>query len=355
VLQVQDTIASNISEGLRLRLSNDLKRSLASHGTENAEAYELLLKGRSLLALDTEEDDSAARDLFRRAIEKDPKFVEAHLEVAATFVRSAGNLYAPPTDAWARADEEIKKVLALDPQNFRARVNRAVRSFMFDWDWPRADEEFRQLSADSRLFLSNAYHPVAIYYWVRGRPDESVSVMDRALLVDPQNLESQVMRADLLAQAGRLDDAIRQYTAIAAAAPEDSRAHYGLAEILKRRGDIRGAIDALRKAYELSGESAGTEALARARDEEGYEAAEVAVARARLADLEGLEKTRYVSPLDIARLHAQVGNREEAFTSLSLALAERSAGLVHLKADRAWDRIRDDPRFAALVRRIGIP
>ena len=355
VLQMQDTIASNLSQGLRLRLSNDVKRTLATHGTESVEAYELLLKGRSLLARDTEEDDNAARDLFRRAIEKDPQFVEAHQEVAVTFIRSAGNLYAPPTEAWARAEEELKKVLALDPQNFRVRVSRAVRLFMFDWDWPKAEQEFQQLSTDPRLFLSNSYHPVAIYYWVRGRPDEAVSVMDRAMLVDPENLESRVMRADFLAQAGRLDDAVTQYTAIAAAAPDDARSLYGLADVMKRRGDIGGAIQTLKKAYELSDESAGSEALASARTEADYEAAEVAVARARVVDLETQAKTRYVSPLDVARLQAQVGDRERAFASLNLALAERSAGLVHLKVDRAWDRIRDDQRFAAVVRRVGIP
>jgi hypothetical protein len=78
------------------------------------------------------------------------------------------------------------------------------------------------------------------------------------------------------------------------------------------------------------------------------------VARARLADLETLADERYVSPLDFARLQAQAGEREKAFTSLAAALVERSPGLVFLKVDGAWDRIRDDPRFGALVRRVGI-
>jgi len=355
VLHVQDAIATKISEGLRLRLSDDLKRTLAAHGTENVEAYELLLKGRHLLANDTEEDDNAARDLFRKAIEKDPRFVEAHLEVAVTYIRSAGNLYAPPTDAWARAEESLKTVVALDPQNFRVRLSHAVRSFMFDWDWARAEREFQELSADPRLLRSNAYHPVAIYFWVRGRVDDAVTLMERALVVDPDNLESRVMHADFLAQAGRLDEAVTEYKAIVAAAPQDSRPLYGLADVLKLRGDMPGAIQTLAKAYELSDEFTGTHALASARTDAEYEAAEVAVARARLADLEGQSKSRYVSPLDIARLQAQIGNRDKAFASLNLALSERSMGLVHLKVDRAWDRIRDDPRFVAVVRRVGIP
>jgi serine/threonine-protein kinase len=355
VLRVQDAVATNIAEALRLRLSSDAQRSMAIHGTNDPFAYELLLKGRYLMTHDTEEDDTAARELFRKALARDPRFLDARLEVATTYIRSAGNLYAPPTDAWARAEEEIQAVLAVDPENFRARVNRAVRHFMFDWDWAKAEQEFARLSADPRLYQSNAYHPLAIYSWVRGRTDEAVAVMERALLVDPENTESKVMRADLLAQAGRLDDAVAQFTAIAAAAPDDSRPLFALAELMKRRGQIGDAIAMLRKACEHSDDPAGIDALTAARTEADYEAAEVAIARARLDDHENRAKTRYVSPLDLARLHAQVGNREQAFQALALAVAERSPGLVHLKVDRAWDHVRADPRFAAIVRQVGIP
>jgi serine/threonine-protein kinase len=355
VLRVQDAIVSNISGALRLRLSSDARRQLTAHGTEDIVAYELLLKGRYLMANDTEEDDIAARDLFRQALQRDPRFIEARLDIVTTYVRSAGNLYAPPTDAWARVDEEMKAVLAIDPGNFTARSNRAVRYFMFDWNWTGAEKEYAAISADPRAFQSNSYHPIAIYHWVRGRTDEAVAVMERGLVVDPENFESKVMLADLLAQAGRLDDAVTQYTALAAAAPDDSRPLYGLAEVMKRRGQIPDAIATLRKAYEQSNEPAGIEALATARTDADYDAAEVAVARARLAELDSLAATRYVSPLDLARLHARIGDAEGAFSSLALAVAERSPGLVHLKVDRAWDRIRADQRFAAVVRQVGIP
>ena len=128
-----------------------------------------------------------------------------------------------------------------------------------------------------------------------------------------------------------------------------------MAEALNRRGDVQGAIDVLRKAYELSMEEEGARALAAASTEKDIENAQIAVARVRLGDLEALAKERYVSPLDFARLYAQVGEREKAFASLDLAFAERSGGMVHLKVDRAFDRIRADARFAALVRRVGIP
>ena len=87
-----------------------------------------------------------------------------------------------------------------------------------------------------------------------------------------------------------------------------------------------------------------------------YAKAEVTVARAQLGQLEQLAGLRYVSPFDIARLHAQVGNREQALAGLEQAAKEDGyAGLALLKVDQAWDTVRADPRFAAVVRRLGIP
>ena len=194
-----------------------------------------------------------------------------------------------------------------------------------------------------------------LYFWATGRPDDAVALMERALRVDPGNPVLRNMTGNYLAQAGRLEDAIRYYNEALKVEPSDPRPLFGMAEALKRQGDVSGAIAARRKAYELSGEEDGAKALAAARTEKDYEAAEAAVARFRLGELEEVAQERYVSPLDLARLQAQVGEGEKAFASLEAAFAERSPGLVFLKAERAWDPLRGDPRFSALVRRVGIP
>jgi serine/threonine protein kinase len=355
LIQVQDTIAAEIAEGLRLRLSGQEKRTLGTHGTDNPEAYELFLKARFLMTSVREDDDLEARRLLQQALEKDPAFVDARLALAATYARSAGEGFAPPKDVWPRAAEEARKVLATDPGDVAGRAALAAHRFLFEWDWATAEREFLQLSSDPRLFTGLQYHPVAVFFWARGWPDRAVSLMERALRLDPGNLESRVMLGDFLAHAGRLDDAVEYHRAIVEVAPADARPQFALADILRRRGDVAAAIEALRKAYELSDEKAGTDALAGARSDQDLDKAEVAVARARLLDLEELAKERYISPLDFARLHAVAGQRDLAFLRLEQAVAERSSMLVTLKVDHAWDRIRDDPRFAAVVRRVGIP
>ena len=205
---------------------------------------------------------------------------------------------------------------------------------------------FAELVNDPRVLAGDGFRAITLFLWARGRAIDAVSLLDRALRVDPGNLESRNNRADFLAHAGRLDDAIAQYRTVVEAEPSLASPLFGLADALKRRGDVSAAIEALRRAYALSEEPAGVAALAAARTAQDYERAEVAVARARLAGLQAAARDRHVPSVEIARLQAQAGDREAAFGSLAEALAERSPGLLFLKVDRAWDGVRDDPRFA---------
>jgi tetratricopeptide (TPR) repeat protein len=260
-----------------------------------------------------------------------------------------------PADAWPLGLAALGKAAKIDPNNVLLRGSLANQHFLVDWDWAAAERDYRELASDPRLLFGEQFRAVALFLWARGRAEDAAALVERALRTDPGNLESRINLADYLAHAGRLDEAVAQYRAVVDTEPSNPSPLYGLAEVLKRRGDATGAIAALRKAYELSGEERGTAALATARTQQDLENAEIAVARARLADLEALARERYVSPLDLARLEAQIGEREAAFTHLEAAFADRTPGLLFLKVDHAWDRIRDDARFAALVRRVGIP
>jgi len=355
LIRLQDLLATGAAKGLRLALSGEERRNFSRFGTENAEAYDLVLRARQLFARETEEDDLEARRLFLQAIEKDPRFVEAYLGVRGTYTRAASHGWTRPAEAWPLAAEALRKAHEIDPESVLVRGSLASQHFLVDWDWAAAEREYRDLIGDPRLMFGLQFRAVAMFLWARGRADEAAAVLERALRVDPGNLESRINLADYLAHAGRLDEAITQYQAVIDTEPTYPSPLYGLADVLKRRGDVAGAIAALRKAYELDGEQHGVAALGTARTQQDLENAEILVAQARLADLEALARERYVSPLDIARLQAQIGEREKAFASLEAAFADRTPGLLFLKVDHAWDRIRDEARFAALVRRVGIP
>jgi predicted Zn-dependent protease len=263
--------------------------------------------------------------------------------------------YLRPADASARMVQGARQALVIHPGLREARFELASSRFWFDWDWDGAEREFHELFAEPGADSAIDVRVPALLLWSRGQTGEALALMKTARRVDPGNLALTITTADYLKKAGNLDEAARIYRVAAEAEPSDPRAWFGLAEVLRRQSDVTGAIAALRKAYELAGEDDGAKALAAAHTEKDYEDAQIVMARLRLADLRALSKARYVSPLDLARLEAQVGEREKAFAHLEAAFAERSPGLVFLKVDSAWDRIRDDARFAALVKKVGIP
>jgi len=355
LIRVQDEIASDISAGLRLRLTEPEKRTLGRHGTEDPEAYELLLKARYSLSKDTEEGYLEAIRLFNEATRKDPKFADAYAGAASVYGHMAVDGYMQPANAFALCDEGARKALALQPGLPLARLGVVGRQFFFDWNWDVAERELRDLAADTAGPGTIDSRVLALLLWSRGRTEEALAEMEKSRRTDPGNLALTITTADYLKKAGNLEEAAGLYRAAMEADPSDARAWFGQAEVLRRQRDLPGAISALRKAYELSGEDDGVKALAAAHTEKDYEEAQVVVAQLRLADLKALAKERYVSPLDLARLDAQVGEREKAFANLEAAFEERSPGLVFLKVDSAWDRIRDDARFTALVRKVGIP
>jgi serine/threonine protein kinase/tetratricopeptide (TPR) repeat protein len=356
LMRVQDSIVLSIAEGLRLRLSGADKARLSGFGTDNPEAYELVLKGRFLLQNDTEEDDLEARKLFLQAADRDPNFLDAHIAVASTYARSVGGGYGSPREARKQAEAALAKAAAIDPNNVAVRVAMAHQKFSTNrHDWAALEREYRAVMHDPAVLRTVQYHPISLFFIAIGRPDDAVALVERALDVDPGNLESRVMLGNFLLQAGRLDDALRVYDAIAAEVPQDPRPLFGAADVYKRRGDFARAAERRRKAYELDGEEDAARAFTRATTEAEYAKAEVAVARARLRELEELSKKRYVPAFDLARLHAQIGNREQALAGLERATDDDFVGLSLLKVDQAWDSVRADPRFAAVVRRVGIP
>jgi tetratricopeptide (TPR) repeat protein len=261
-----------------------------------------------------------------------------------------------PREAMKLADAALDRAASIDPNNVAVRVAIAHRQFTLKRDWATAEREYRAVMYLPAVLRTVQYHPIALFFVALGQPDEAVALVKRALEVDPGNLESQVMLGNFQLQAGRLDDALRTYTAIAAEVPDDSRPLFGIADVYKRRADFARAAEARRKAHELEDEEDFARAFARATTEAEYAKAEIAVARAELqAKEERVKEGSFVPPFDLARLHAQVGNREQALAGLERALKDPYVGLVFLKVDQAWDSVRDDPRFTAVVRKVGIP
>jgi tetratricopeptide (TPR) repeat protein len=231
-----------------------------------------------------------------------------------------------------------------------------ARVFLFDWDWPAAETARKNfLASPAGDFDPQFSRALAVELWALGRTTEALQLARRTRELDPRSPYLAVLEADYLLRDNQFDAAIALYEYAIRVDPENSNALFGLAEARMRQGRFDEAIEARRKAHMVAGDDRLAPLFATAKGETGYRLIDEAWVRLQLETLREREKTKYVSPLDFARAYAQLGNKEQAFKYLDESFVDRSPGLVFLKVDRAWDLIRDDPRFAKAVKDVGLP
>jgi tetratricopeptide (TPR) repeat protein len=358
VLAVQREIAQEIlSEGIHLALSDEERRRLFRGPTDDPEAYELFLEAVHHLRMSTEDDYLAARALLARAVERAPRFALALVTLASTYSVMTIDGYEPPAAAWPESERHVARALAIDPGLADAHAEAAVAALFYRWEWTEAERHWAnalRLRSEVQSELLTAY---ALQKWASGQPQAALELARAARQVDPLSPQASIREADLLGALGRLPEAAGAYERVIREQPEDPRAHFGLAEVRRKQGRFDEAIAVRCHAHALAGGDGSLDPLfARACGAAGYDEIVRAAARQELERQEVREETGgYVSPLDRARALAQLGDAAGAFSSLAAALAERSPGLVLLKVDPAWDKVRGDPRFGAAVARVGIP
>ncbi|MET0165667.1 MAG: protein kinase [Vicinamibacterales bacterium] len=357
VVSIQDEITSAImDEGIRLRLSGDERRRLVRRFTDDPVAYESYLRARHLVLRGSEAEILQARELLASATKRDPQFALAHNVLAASYVTAGIEGFERPADAWPLANVSNRRALELDPELPEAHATTANVAFLFSWDWVTAEREWKiATEATSGAFPTNTLLGYPMERWALGRPDDALRIIRRIRQADPLTPAFAVWEADFLYYSGQLDAAVALYEKTIR---DEATAHalFGLAEALRSLGRFDEAIDARRRAHEAAGDSDSLgDVLEKAKGADGYREIERMTARQELETLKSRAAAGYVSPLDFARAHAQLGEVEQAFSYFEAAFADRAPGLVFLKADRSWDAIRGDPRFLAAVHRVNLP
>jgi serine/threonine protein kinase/tetratricopeptide (TPR) repeat protein len=366
-LSIQDEVASAIvDDGIRLQLSGDDRRQLARRPTDDPAAYDLYLRAIQLCERGAEGDYLEARDLLGKALARDPNFALAYVALATTYSEMAVDGYERPADALPHISHNVRRALDCDQDLPDAHSEAAVVLFYFQWDWAGSEREWsRAIQSRGGGFVPDALAACALQKWALGKPDEALALIRKARALDPLSPGLMIQEADLLLHARSLDAAADLYERVIGAArgsaaadsgPTLSNAWLGLAEVRKEQERFDDAIQARRRADEASGDDTLGGLASTARGAEGYREIERRTARAQLEDLQRRAADGgYASPLDFARVYAQLGDRQRALDLLDAALQDRSPGLVFLRVDRAWDGVRNDPRFLEAVRTIGLP
>ena len=356
LLNVQDDLADAITnEGLSLRLTTEDRQRMDRHPTTNGDAYDLYLQAGYIQRTSTEEDYLYSRELLERAINHDQKFALAYEALAANYAMMVTDGMTRPSDAWRQVRVYTRLARETDPELTTDMIEHAV-AFFFDWDWEGAARlRERVLKQPLGAIVPDGLRALAIELWAVGKPEEALRLSGRMRELDPRAAYLAVGEADLLLRMGRFDEAIALYESTAKIESRDPNLYFGLAEALFRRGRFDEALATRRRAHMMAGDDRLEPLFETAKGQQGYQDIERAWAQIQLEMLKERAVNKYVSPLDFARIYAHLGDREQAFKHLDASFEDRSPGLVFLKVDTAWEKIRSDPRFAEAIKRVGLP
>jgi TolB-like protein/Tfp pilus assembly protein PilF len=339
IFAAQEEIADAIVRQLRAKLP--VARSRPS-STNNLEAYHAYLKGRYFWKKFRVKDIQQALSFFQEAIEKDPGFASAHAGVADSYDLLGVFGGMPWAEARPKARAAARKALEIDASLAEAHTTLAHLSTL-DWDWKSAAKEFRQALALNPNYATARQFYANNYLTPMRRLDEALGEMKRAQELDPLSAAILTDMGWIYFCAREYDRAIEQYRKALELEPE-----YGIA---KRR---------LARAYEQKGRFA--EATAQLPDaRRSVERAVLAVrlgrkseARQIVQEFEHLPEGQKPGNLGMARVYAALGQKDRAFAFLEKAYEEHATWLFWINAEPDWDGVRSDPRFQALIKKIGL-
>jgi eukaryotic-like serine/threonine-protein kinase len=345
IATLQDDIASDISGQLRLKVSGEEKK----HATENAEAYQFYVKGRFYLAQRTRESLYKALDQFNQAVAKDPNYAQAYTGLADAYLLLLDRGWISNDEASPKIRNAAQRAIALDPT--LAEPHAALAGVKeTDWDWAAAEADYRK-AIGLNPNDATSHHWYSTLLENLGRFKEALAENEKALALDPASPQMNANHAWILFDMHRYDDALAESNRLIAATPEFP-VYYGLrSDVYRHLGNQDAFVADLIMAMKKSERPERAEAFAA-----GYGKAKLIGACAALIEVLKNESQReYVSPYEIARYYALMGDRDHAFEWLEKSYAERSGPLLSIKLDSFFEPLHSDPRYIDLLKRMGLP
>jgi len=350
ILKLQGEVAEAIAGQVRAQLTPTQQALIRRAAAVDPAAYDAYLKGRLYFVNEFTKPDSLkkAQHLFEEAIQKDPNFALAYAGLADTYLYLTFSGALPKESAYQSAKKALAKALELDDTIGEAHDTLGVLYWQFDWDWDAAEREFNRAIALAPSY-SCAHEDRAIFLAAAGRRSEALAEIAK---IDQLDFSSSSATAESYTYY-----ALRDYPALIEAArrallldPKDSRQHYFLGVGYEGTGEIQQAISEFQKAGQFSDGSLGPAvALAHAYSAAGKKAESEKILR----DLERKAKRTSASPYTMATIYAGLGENDKAFDLLEKAYSEKSLDFaLGLQSDLLLDRLRPDPRFQIMLRRI---
>jgi TolB-like protein/DNA-binding winged helix-turn-helix (wHTH) protein len=344
VLALQDEIAQDIAEQIRVKLTPKERSLLVQVHVVDPEAYDACLRGWYWWNQFTPDGARKALDYFQKAIAKDPGYALAYAGVAESFL--ALGFDGEPlhrNEAFLKAREAAAKALALDPSIAEAHTALALIKFNIDWDLSGAEAEYKKATAVNPNYAS-AHLWYSMTLVTEGRLDEAMKEIERARDLDPFSSLNTFWLGQVLYHARRYDDALRQNQRGLEMYPNNGEFCWAIADVYEQKKMFAEAFAARQQARSLANDPSAT-TLAEAYKRSGYRGYLLKEAR--------VEQAR--NPANAAHSYALLNDEARAMTALEVAYNQRIGGVLFMRTAPELDSIRSSPRFRELVGRIGFP
>jgi serine/threonine protein kinase/tetratricopeptide (TPR) repeat protein len=349
LLSTQREIAASIVQKLQLKLVGNATKGITKRYTDNNEAYQLYLKGRFHFSRRTKDELERAIELFQQAIKLDPSFALAYVGLAESYVVMPSFPYMSPKLAFPPAKAAVAKARELDPELPEAHTISGMIAATYDWNWAEAEREFkRALELDPSLALTH-YRYAWTYLSPMGRHEEAIAEMQRAMEIEPLSLIQGANFAGVYMYARQFDRSLEQAKKTYDLDPTffggqnwlchsyDAKGMYGESLAISE-GTLNSSfplLSAMGYAYAKAGRRREAEVV--------------------INQLKEIEKTKYIINYWVATIYSALGDKDAAFAELEKSYQARDWFLPRIKTDSFMDPLRDDPRFADLMKRVGLP
>ena len=350
VLVVQQEIAREIAERLRVRLTGEERRRVTRNYTENVEAYQLYLRGRHHWNKRNAEGLRQAIGYFQQAIDRDPNYALAYSGLADCYSNLERYAGVPPGEGQPRARAAALRAVEIDDSLAEAHASLGLVYYQ-SWQWAEAERELKR-AIELNPNYASAHQWYGLWLDVMGRFDEAVAEGRRAQELDPLSQVINVNLAVYSLRKGELDAAINQCRRVIELSPNLPDPHNVLAHVYRRQGRHEEAIAEFQRAAELSGSPASYAPLGYGYAVAGRRSEALAILR----EVENRYARREARGAQIAWVYAGLGDKDQAFQWLERDFQARSGVLAGSLISQPYlDTLRSDPRYADLLRRMGLP
>src|SRR6266850_769610 len=344
-LNVEDEVAKAVAREIRVRLTSQQQGDLARSRPVNPEAFDAYLQGYYHWQLEADKDTDLAAKYFERATQIDPSYALAWVWLSRARNWQANEGLIPMEEGRRLSREAIERALALNPNLAAAHAQMGRIKQQVDYDWAGADASFQRAVA---LEPANAEN-IGFAAWsaaIFGRFDEALELNRRAANLDPQNADSWGRLASAEFFMGQLDQSAADGKKALELNPDASSDSYTLSLIDLLQGRPQDALRDIER-VQYAPTRASLHALTY------YALGRKKESDAALSEL--IAKYHASNAFEIAEIYAFRNQTDEAFEWLDRAYAQRDPSLMSTKMDPLLKSLHNDPRFAALLKKLNLP